>query len=130
MPATVIRLPDEPILIATLTGDATVDDIKEIYRQSNELMTEDDTHIFRITDVRQATITFPEMLKIIQNATQDMPSSTLDVRVSVTFVGESTWVRFARDAFSKKGFSMAAFTDMEPALESVRINIATSENAT
>lgn len=127
MPVTVIRLPDEPILIATLTGDVTIDDIKNIYRQSNDLMTEDDQYIFRITDVREGNSTFPEMLKAIQIVTQEMPSSTMDTRVNVTFVGESVWVKFARDVFLKQGIKMAAFTDMETALESVRLRIEKGE---
>jgi anaerobic glycerol-3-phosphate dehydrogenase len=124
MPVSVKRLPDEPILIASLSGTITVDDIKSMYRQSSALMTPADDHIYRITDVRQATSTFAEMLKAIQESTQEMPGSAADSHVSVTFVGESTWVKYARDAFSRQGISMATFTDMESALDSIRAQTA------
>lgn len=124
MPVEVIRLPDEPILIATLIGNVTVEDIKQIYIRSNELITDEDETIFRITDVRKATTTFPEMIKSIQMAVQELPASSRDPRVRITFVGESTWVTFARDTFAKQGIKSAAFTDMDEALDSIRLQIS------
>lgn len=123
MPVEVIRLPDEPIIIATLSGSVTVEDIKQLYIRSNELIEEKDQTIFRITDVRNATTTFPEMIKSIQMAVQELPASSRDPRVRITFVGESTWVTFARDTFAKQGIKTAAFTDMEEALDSIRLQV-------
>lgn len=124
MPVRVERLPDEPILIATFTGLLTVPDFIELYHLSSALIGTEAGKFHRITDTREATSTFPEILKAIQAAAQELPSSSMDGQIEVTFVGTSTWVSFARDVFLSRGINMSAFAEMEMALESVRIRVA------
>ncbi len=124
MPIIVKRLPNEPILIATFTGYITIDDIKEMYHASAALIGDETRVIHRISDTRAATTNFLEMIKIVQTATQDTTFSSMDQHIQVTYVGTSTWINFARDIFAKRGVPMAAFEDIESALESVRFRIA------
>lgn len=129
MPASVKRLPGERILIATMTGEVSIDDILGMYEESNKLIGEETGVFHRITDVRQATTSFPEMLKAIQRSTQEMPAASASRQIRVTFVGSSTWVDFIRNAFLARGIEMAAFQDMETALQSVRLRIASEDSA-
>jgi len=43
----------------------------------------------RISDLRDATSTFGDILKAIQKAAQELPASLMDPRIQVTFVGET-----------------------------------------
>ena len=126
MPVSVIRLENQPILIGTLSGAVTVNDIVELFRVSAELMGDSDETIYRITDVRTATSNFIEMLGAIKAAQVGGPGSTTDPRIKATFVGTSTWVTFARNALKNPqfgGISLAAFPSMDDALTSIRIQI-------
>ena len=124
MPVTVERLEGEPILIATLTGYVDYEDIKNVYIFSNELINDEDKKIYRITDTRTADSSFSEMIKSIQRATQELPGSATDKRIQVVFVGTTSWIQFYRNALQKRGIEIAAFLEMERALEAVRLMIA------
>ena len=123
MPVTVHRLPDERILVATLSGDITIEDVMIMYEQSSAVIAGEEGVFHRITDTRKATSSFPEMLKVLQRATQEMPAATSSGQIKVTFVGTTTWIEFVRNAFAARGIQMGAFRDMEIALESVRIQL-------
>ncbi|MEO8394349.1 MAG: hypothetical protein ABI700_15260 [Chloroflexota bacterium] len=127
MPVRVERLPNEPILIATLSGLVTEQDFFELYHLSSALIGMDGGAFYRISDLRAATSTFGDILKAIQKAAQEMPASLMDPQIQVTFVGENTWINLARDFFLKRGINLPVFLDMENALESVRIRIASEQ---
>ena len=129
MPITVARLPDEPILIATFMGYITVDDIREMYQTVAALVADEPGDFYRISDVSAGETNFLEMTKIVQTATQDLPASSMDERIHVTYVGNSSWINFARDVFLKRGIMMAAFENMDMALESVRWQIKQGKEA-
>ncbi|QPC82766.1 hypothetical protein G4Y79_24290 [Phototrophicus methaneseepsis] len=117
MPVKVTRDPELPLLMATLTGEVVVEDIVEIFRRSEELMTPEDDELFRITYVGDAHTTFPEMFKAIQNATLKSGASILDQRIHTIFVGSSTWITFARNAMLQRGLEIPAFENMAMAME-------------
>jgi hypothetical protein len=123
MPVSVQRLPGERILIATLTGEITIEDVMYMYQQSSTLIAGEEGVFHRITDTRKAKSSFPEMLKVLQRATQEMPAATSSGQVKVTFVGTTTWIDFIRNAFATRGIQMGAFRDMELALQAVRIQL-------
>jgi hypothetical protein len=125
MPITLERLPNEPILVATYTGHITLEDIRGLYRATAELIGDEPGTFHRISDTRGATSDFMEMLKTVQTVTQEMAGSSLDQRIQVTFVGTTSWIRFLREAFAKRGVLTSAFEDLESALESVRYRVVT-----
>jgi len=127
MPVHVERLPNEPILIATLSGLITEHDFFELYHLSSALIGTEPGMFHRISDLRDATSTFGDILKAIQKAAQEMPASLMDPQIQVTFVGENTWINLARDFFLKRGINLPVFLEMESALESVRIRIASEQ---
>ena len=124
MPVTVTRIEDEPILLARMTGYVTCRDINNIYMLSNQLITSADKKIYRITDVRESSSSFTEMIKCIQRPTQELAASTEDPRVQVVFVGIHSWNQFFRNTMQNRGVDIAVFMDMDKALESVRLMIA------
>ncbi len=124
MPIKLERLPGEPILIATFIDYISIDEIKSMYGSLADLLAKEPGTFYRITDIRNAQTDFMEMAKIVQAATQELAASAMDQRIQVTYVGSSAWINFARDVFGKRGVAMAAFEDMETALQSVQIRIA------
>ena len=123
MPVSVIKVENEPILIATFSGEVTTQDMKNMFQQSADLMGDTEDAIYRITDARTATSNFMEMLGAIKEASTGQPGSTTDPRIHTTFVGTSTWITFARNALKSPKFGnlqMAAFPSMEEGLDYVR----------
>lgn len=123
MPVTVRRMENEPILIATFSGNVTAQDMVEMFRLSDALIEADEKQIYRITDVQTATSNFIEMLGAIKSASTGQPGSTTDPRIKAIFVGTSTWINFARNALKSPNFGglqLAAFATIEDALESIK----------
>ncbi len=119
MPVTVEKLADLPVVIAVLEGQVNVPVIQEMYRRSAELCEGIEGPIFRITDVREVTTSFAEMLGVIREASKGTPGSTTDPRFHPVFVGNNQWVRLVRDAMSQPqfgGINMPLFTSREDAM--------------
>lgn len=123
MPVAVIRHEELPLIIATLTGDVVTDDIIDVFKQSAALLKPQDEVVYRITHILDAQSTFPEMLKAIQEATLNQDASTADKRIRPIFVGTSSWITFARNAFNKRGIQIPAFDSMKTAIEYVQIEL-------
>ena len=124
MPATVTRLPDEPILVATLTGKFTAEDAMEVFRRSTELINDEDGIIYRITDAREADSTLPEMMQTVKVAAAQSGATTGDPRINVILVGKTTWLNFMRNNMQTRGVELGLVTDFDLALETARIQIA------
>ncbi len=119
MPVTVEKLADFPVVIAVLEGQVNIPTIQEMYRRSAELCEGMDGPIFRITDVREVTTSFAEMLGVIREASKGTPGSTTDPRFHPVFVGNNQWVRLVRDALRQPqfgGVNMPLFTSREEAM--------------
>jgi hypothetical protein len=126
MPITVSRLENQPILIATFSGVITVQDMAGMYEDSNALIGENETRVYRVSDVRTATSNFAEMFGVIKLASKGQAGSTSDSRIQVYFVGTSTWINFARSTLKSPlygGLQIAAFDTMEAALEAIHTQI-------
>lgn len=126
MPITVKRLENEPILVATFSGEITVQDIAGMYEESSALIGDSDQRIYRISDVRDATSNFVEMFGVIKIASTGQPGSTSDPRIQAYFVGTSTWITFARNTLRTPAFGglqIAAFETIDSALEAIRTQI-------
>jgi hypothetical protein len=104
MPVEVSRIPDEPVIIATLRGQIVAEDTQYIFDRTQELRQNMPEHIYRITDVRDATSSFASIIEIIQQGAADRPSSTSDPTVTVVFVGKSQWSKLYIDALRQSEF--------------------------
>jgi hypothetical protein len=122
MPITVERLPDQPILVATYTGQITLQDVKGMYEQSGRLAGDISGAVYRISDTREAKTSLLEILRIARVAADDMPGSTSDPRIHVIFVGTNEATRMMVDVLRQPqyvGKQFAIFRSMEEALASI-----------
>lgn len=132
MPVTINQLENKPIIIAAFEGVVTVDDVIQTFQESAEIMGDDQQSYHRITDVRNATSNFIEMLGVIKEASSGQPGSTTDPRIKTTFVGTTTWIAFFRNALKSPQFggkSMAAFESMDDALASIQVQLDNTKSA-
>ena len=124
MPVTVKRLKGEPILVARITGYVTCQDVHHIYDLSNQLITDADKKVYRITDVRETDSSLAEMLECVQHPSQKHMASTEDPRIQVVFIGINSWNQFFRNTMQNRGIDIPIFMDMDTALQAVRLMIA------
>jgi hypothetical protein len=119
MPVTVERLDDQPIILATFTGEIDVEMVKTMFQRSAEIQTEIGTPVYRITDVRAIETSLMNLLSIVREASQDVPGSPLDPHITGMFVGTNKWVRLFQSALDEEEYgsiSIPAFVSMEDAL--------------
>lgn len=123
MPIEIIKLEDEPIVITTMTGKVTAEDLAGIYQVSMEYIDEDTPYLYRITDVRNATSSFPEMTKINVEAREKIGAIS-DSRIrKIVAVGSNQWSEMYREAiqrWSHGRLEIPVFTTLEEALTYVR----------
>jgi hypothetical protein len=132
MPISVARLTHQPVLVATYTGQITVQDVKSMYEESGKLAQDITGAVYRISDTREATTSLVEILRIAREAAQDMPGSTSDPRIHVIFVGTNEATRMMVDVLKQPHFvgkQFAIFRSMEEALTSVQYEISKTSEA-
>ncbi|MFW5748989.1 MAG: hypothetical protein ACOCYT_05185 [Chloroflexota bacterium] len=129
MPVTIERLPDEPIILATVTGAMSVEDARVIFLRSAEIMEQIDGLAFRITDVRAIETEFAEVISMLKSASKGMPGSTSDPRLRVVMVGTHSLTKMFADAMKQQqfgGIAIPVFERLEDALTYVRYEIEKS----
>lgn len=133
MPVHVTRVEGEPILIATFTGKVTVEDVREMFRQSLPLMEGVSGHIYRITDARETDTTFSDLVFILSQAGQGGgPGSTLDPRISPALVGSNQWVKMLASSLGQQQYGslkVPLYETLEEALAYAREQIAAHQQA-
>lgn len=120
MTVEVSTLPDKPVVLATLRGQITLDDARYIFQQTHKLRQSMPDHIYRLTDVREATSSFSEIIQIIRSGADDLPSATNDPTITVVFVGKSQWSKLFIDAMRQQQFGQVTiplFNTLDEALE-------------
>lgn len=119
MPVTVERLDDQPIILATFTGEIDVEMVKTMFQRSAEIQSEIGTPIYRITDVREIETSLMNLLSIVREASQNVPGSPLDPNITGMFVGTNKWVRLFQNTLDEQEYgsiSIPAFSSMDDAL--------------
>ena len=120
MPVEVSALPDKPVVLATLRGQITLDDAIHIFKRTHELRQSMPEYIYRLTDVREATSSFSEIIQIIRSGAGDLPSATNDPTITVVFVGKSQWSKLFIDAMRQQQFgqvNIPLFNTLDEALQ-------------
>lgn len=119
----VIKLENEPIVIATLIGKITAEDLADLYNQTMPYLDEETPYLYRISDVRQATSSFPEMSKITVEAREKI-GAVSDSRIrKLVMVGSDQWIEMYREAvqrWSYERLEIPVFDTIEEALAYVR----------
>ena len=88
MPATVERLPGEPIVIVRVTGHLTVEVMRDMYRQIAEIADQIEPPLYRITGTR------------CREASKGMSGTTTDPRIRHVYVGRDKIAMVGRDAYT------------------------------
>lgn len=132
MPVTVERLPGEPIIIATHTGHTTAEEVADMFARSAELMHGVEGTVYRITDVTGVTLSLPNLLGIVGEASKREPGSPSDPRLKVHIVGTDAmaklYVEFIKHA-RNGGVQIPMHKTLEDALHSIRLDIASERKA-
>ncbi|MBC7810067.1 MAG: hypothetical protein H7175_02915 [Burkholderiales bacterium] len=134
MTLTVERLPNEPIIIATISGEVHEDTIIDMWRQSLELAKANgDQHFYRITNIQAITTTFRDFIHIVRRASMGIPGSSSDPNVTVVMVTHNHWAKSFVGAVEEEQFGalhIPVYDDMERALAYIRheIEIAAHKN--
>lgn len=124
MSVTVYRIENEPILIATLTGVVDASMMQSLYEQSAALISEREA-VYRVTDFRQVTTSFEEILKIFAAASADTAGSTSDPRIRPVLLGDNQWSRIAQDVMVRSGgMEIPIFASMREAMQYIRVLLA------
>ena len=120
-------LTNEPIIIATGKGLLTVQDFADMFKQSAELLRGVERTIYRISDFREASSSFMDLIKMSQLASKGGEGTTTDPRIKAILVGTNQWVSLARTIFEQPQYSamrLPTLETLEDALVYARTQLA------
>ncbi len=120
------KLPDEPIIIATLAGDLSIEIVREMYAQTAQLLADHDGILYRITDIRATEIDFSELVNVLASFTENLPGSPTDPRISGVLVGTHGWSEFFTQSAQQEQYgavNITVFEELEVALAHLRAQI-------
>ncbi len=120
-------LPDEPILIATGKGVLTVQNFAEMFEESAKLLQGVEKTTYRISDFREASSSFMDLIRMSQLASKGGAGTTTDPRIKAILVGTNQWVSLARTIFEQPQYSamrLPTLETLDDALSYVRKQIA------
>ncbi len=120
-------LPDEPILIATAVGMLAAEDFANMFKESARLLDGMDHTIYRISDFRDASSSFIDLIRMSQVASKGSIGTTTDPRIKAILVGTSHWVSLARTIFEQPQYSamrLPTLVNLDDALVYARTQIA------
>jgi hypothetical protein len=123
MPVNIEKLPDEPIIVATIVGHFDVKMAREVFQKSADLAEQLPGHYYRVTDARQMDIGFGEMMRVIEEASRGNPGSTSDRHVTVVLVGTGDMLKLFADMMKTRQYGSTPtpiFKSMDEALAYIR----------
>jgi hypothetical protein len=120
-------LPNEPIVLTHAKGMLTVHDFAEMFAVSRRLLHGKQGTIYRISDFREASSSFMDLLRMAQLASKGNEGTTTDPRIKAVLVGTNQWVSLARTIFEQPQYSsirFPTFETMEEALDYARSQLS------
>lgn len=124
-------LPDEPILIATGKGLLAVQDFADMFEESAKLLYGIEQTIYRISDFREASSSFMDLIRMSQLASKGGVGTTTDPRIKAILVGTNQWVSLARTIFEQPQYSamrLPTLENLEDALVYARTQLSNPAN--
>ncbi len=113
-------LPNEPIVVTQAKGMLTVHDFAEMFATSRKLLHGMQGPIYRISDFREASSSFMDLLRMAQLASKGNEGTTTDPRIKAVLVGTNQWVSLARTIFEQPQYSAMRFPTFETMEEALR----------
>lgn len=110
---TVELLKDEPIVLTVAKGALVVQDFAHMFADSRKLLANHPGPIYRISDFREATSSFMDLLRMAQIASKGNEGTTTDPRIKAILVGTNQWVSLARTIFEQPKHSAMRFPTFE-----------------
>lgn len=120
-------LPDEPIIITVAKGHLVVQDFAEMFADSRKLLSGMPGPIYRISDFREASSSFMDLIRMAQIASKGDEGTTSDPRIKAVLVGTNQWVNLARTIVEQPQYSamrFPAFETLDAALAYARDQLA------
>ncbi len=131
MPFTVERVPDQPIVTVHLTGKITIEELKEIFKQSVDLTPDVEEHIYRVTTVGEgANIGFGDVIATVRTSLAKMPGSSGDPRFNAVWVGKHHMAKLFADMLRSAplvNVEMPFFNTQDEAMAYVQTRIEQQE---
>lgn len=121
------RIPDEPIIIATLSGDITPETVMEMFAQSAYWADKLGGRVYRITDIRSTEISFPDLVVVLASCAHRQPGSPSDSRICGVLVGTHGWARFFVDSAQQEQYgqlNIPVFESLDEAMTYIREQMA------
>ncbi len=123
MAVIVERIPDQPIIVAVLSGDITSEMVQEMFAQSAALADEIGEQAYRITDIRLSEISFSDLVVVLADSASGQPGSPSDPRIHGVLVGTHGWSKFFVTSAHQAQYgemNIPIFEDMETAQAYIR----------
>ncbi|MFZ4815644.1 MAG: hypothetical protein ACOYL5_13985 [Phototrophicaceae bacterium] len=135
MPATVEKVPDQPIAIIRYYGQITAEDAKAVFAQVAALLDLYGQPLYRITTVDEDdnAISIDEIKRLTVLSSQHLPGSVTDPKIFTVLVGQHLLIDLYVDAMQQKAFGgveIPLFDSLEDALQYVQEEIAANRDAT
>jgi hypothetical protein len=129
--ATINKLHNEPIIIATYTKDQLpAEAINEVIQYTAQLLEEIDGVIYCIEDLTEADMTFGNAVQAMAAVTKKQPGSARDPRVKMLLVGSGSLLDVCAKAFRQLQYGelqIPLYSSIEEALADAREMIAAAE---
>ncbi len=125
MPATVEKLPEQPIAVVHYHGHVTVEDTRAVFAQIAGLIDTYGAPFYRVTCVQSedAAVTFDEVMMMTTLSSRGIRGSATDPDVTTVLVGEHPLVDMFVEAMRQEPFGaveIPVFTQEETALAFIR----------
>jgi len=124
-------LPDEPIVLTYAKGMLTVRDFAEMFETSRKRLQGMQGPIYRISDFREASSSFIDLIRMAQLASKGGEGTTSDPRIKVVLIGTNQWVSLARTIFEQPQYSnirFPTFETMEEGLHYARTQLSARDD--
>lgn len=128
MPAIVVNLPDEPIIVLTATDPFVPQkELPPAYEEITEIMDSVPGTIYCLYDIGSVYLSFSDLVTMLDTTIRGMPGSASDPRVKFVIVGTDEWARLASEASYQEQYGhldAPLFASMEEAVAYARAEIA------
>lgn len=83
-------LSNEPVLVATLSGEVTSQQVEALYAHSAQLVEKVGGHLYRIMQLDTPSASFKDILMLLANTANDQPGSSTDLNLTDIFLASES----------------------------------------
>lgn len=123
MAVMVYRIPETPVIVATLGGEISPQSVNELSAHSAEAASDIEGIVFRIINASAVLSSFSDMYQAMRAARHDAPGSMSDPRFRLILVGRSRWARLARSFMQHRQIDIPIFLTVEDAITFVHMHL-------